>query len=307
MGELSQKTCHDFVLESMAALAEEMQHGKSERLLDYLNFAATFYKYSPANQMLIKWQAPDARYVASFTEWNKRGYTIKKGSKAIRVWAPTSYKKKEKQQKDDGSEEEVEVVVVKQGYVLVPTHPDTNLANLAEKPLPEFFTPLGCNHDELAALLVEKMEEEGIHVIEAPLTSAEGSSHGGTVYIKAGQDSTNTCLTLIHEWTHELLHQPRPDRGRGLSARVRECHAEAVAYIVARHFGIHNPFSADYLLNWGNTSESLLAELEWVQRGAKHIITTIESPYLPEEGVHSKSPNMKKPMGRTRHTKRNEK
>lgn len=262
-------------------LAAEMQQGKSQHLLDYLQECSRFYRYSTQNQLLIRIQAPDARFVQSFDKWSKDGYKIREGARAIRVWAPTKYKKKEKQKKEDGSGEEEEVVIEKTGYILVPTHPDTNIENLDEKPLPEFFTPLGNNHDELAVKLVEAMRADGITVKDAPLNSAEGVSRGGTVLLREGRDSTNRCLTAIHEWTHELLHQSRPDRGAGLGERVRECHAEAAAYVIANHFGVPSPFSSDYILQWGNTSELLLAEFEWVNKAVKHILDTLEAPYLP--------------------------
>jgi len=62
-----------------------------------------------------------------------------------------------------------------------------------------------------------------------------------------------------------------------MSNRIQECHAEAVSYVAARHFGIHNPFSADYLAAWGNTPESLKQELDIVRRTAARIIDRIHA------------------------------
>ena len=55
---------------------------------------------------------------------------------------------------------------------------------------------------------------------------------------------------------------------------------------MAHHFGIHNPFSADYLQHWGNTPEDLRAELEIVRKTAAYIIGRMERPNTnPEEGL----------------------
>jgi hypothetical protein len=82
-------------------------------------------------------------------------------------------------------------------------------------------------------------------------------------------------LTLLHEYAHELLHWNT--KGREQPLELKECHAEAVSYVVARHFTIHNPFSADYLQHWGTTPKELVAELDVVRRTAAYIIDRIEN------------------------------
>jgi hypothetical protein len=51
-----------------------------------------FDKYSPKNQALILTQCPHATDVRKFSDWNKAGYKIVKGSKAIKIWIPRSGK-----------------------------------------------------------------------------------------------------------------------------------------------------------------------------------------------------------------------
>ena len=62
-----------------------------------------------------------------------------------------------------------------------------------------------------------------------------------------------------------------------MTANKRELHAEAISYVVSHHFGIRNPFSSDYLQNWGNTEKELLAELETIKTTASAIIEQIEA------------------------------
>ncbi len=84
--------------------------------------------------------------------------------------------------------------------------------------------------------------------------------------------------TLIHECAHELLHWETEAKEQSRS--IQECHAEAIAFIVAHRFGIHNPYSADYLQNWGTTPEALKAELEIVRKTAGYIIDRMEEPEI---------------------------
>jgi hypothetical protein len=79
---------------SLETLAEELSQGKSEHLLEYLNFAARFHNYSRANQMLILLQKPDATMVASYQRWKELGYQVARGQAGIRILAPSFQKVK---------------------------------------------------------------------------------------------------------------------------------------------------------------------------------------------------------------------
>jgi len=60
----------------------------SEGWQQWLATRARFHSYSLANQLLIALQHPTATRVAGFRAWLKLGYCVKKGEKAIRIWAP---------------------------------------------------------------------------------------------------------------------------------------------------------------------------------------------------------------------------
>jgi hypothetical protein len=70
---------------------------------------------------------------------------------------------------------------------------------------------------------------------------------------------------------------------RGLDLKVKECHTEAASFVVAKHFGIHNPFSVDYLSSWGTTKEVLKQELDIVRGTAAQIVDRIHG-LRPGEG-----------------------
>jgi N-terminal domain of anti-restriction factor ArdC len=246
-------------------LLQEMQLGKSERLGRYLEFSARFHRYSVYNQMLIYLQCPQATFVAGYRKWQEMGYQVAQGQKGIRILAP-----RPRRVTDEETQETKEII----RFANVAVFDVTQLANVEDKPLPLFFVPLADNQQELSARLVQVMKEDKIQVSEEMMGLAQGSSRKGRVSVRVGLDTTSKVLTLIHEYAHELLHWD--SEGKKQEVRVKECHAEAVSYVVAHYFGIHNPFSSDYLQNWGNTPKDLLAELDTVRRTAAYIIDRIE-------------------------------
>lgn len=253
-------------------LLQEMQQGKSERLAQYLAFTSRFHRYSVNNQILIWLQCSQATFVAGYRKWQELGYQVDRGQKGIRILAPRPY-----HVTDEETQETREVV----RFVGVFVFDVSQLSNVEDKPLPLFFTPLADDQAELSASLVRVMEEDRIHVQEGTPGLAQGFSGRGRVGIREGMDSTNRFLTLVHEYAHELLHWSAD--GKRQELKVKECHAEAVSYIVAHHFGIHNPFSSDYLQHWGNTPQDLLAELDTVRRTAAYVIERVEKEASPEK------------------------
>lgn len=246
-------------------LLQEMQQGQSERLERYLDFTSRFHRYSVNNQILIFLQCPNATFVAGYRKWQDMGYQVAKGAKGIRILAPRPYQVTDKETKE---------VKERISFASVSVFDVSQLVNTKEKPLPLFFTPLGDDQQELSARLTQVMQEDNIQVGEEETGLVHGYSSKGHVGVRAGLDSTNRVLTLIHEYAHELLHWD--SEGKRQEKRVKECHAEAVSYVVAHHFGIHNPFSSDYLQHWGNTPKDLLAEFDTVRRTAMYIIDQIE-------------------------------
>lgn len=261
------------------ALLRELRQGKSERLLACLKFGAKFHRYSPNNQLLIWLQCRqrgiEPEYVAGFTTWKRLNYAVKKGEKGIAILAPRPFTVTKAVEGEEADEERHFLA-----FRLVHVFANTQVEPLQEgmPPFPQFFTSLQGNHEHLFKRLAEVLREDGIALEERALGGPQGVSLKGRVILTTGLDSTRKFLTLIHEYAHELLH-----KGVSLDRTVKECQAEAVSYIVSHHFGVHNPFSSDYLQMWGNDEETLLAELEIVQRTATDIIERMEKPFMSEQ------------------------
>jgi len=84
--------------------------------------------------------------------------------------------------------------------------------------------------------------------------------------------------TLVHECAHENLHWNQKDQDQ----IIEETEADAVAYIVCKHFGIQCD-TADYLLLYHSTPEILLSRLETIRKTAHQIITAIDAETPAEE------------------------
>ena len=83
--------------ERMSALLQQLEAGvqaiqTSEDFQRYLRTAATFHQYSPNNVLLILSQRPEATRVAGYRAWQALGQQVKKGEKAIYIFAPRPYR-----------------------------------------------------------------------------------------------------------------------------------------------------------------------------------------------------------------------
>ncbi len=253
----------ELIKQSFETLLQDVACGKSERFLAYLAFSARFHQYSPDNRMLIYAQFPTATRVAGYNKWKLEGYQVAKGAKAIRIKAPWLRKKAD-------APEEKELI----GYLGVNVFDVSQLTQ--DKRPPQFFPDVYGDFDALYVAMVKAAREGGIQVYETQHTfGAQGFSTGGAIVVKEGLTSGNRCLVLLHEWAHEIIHNAQ--LRKELNSQVKECHAEATCFIVGTYFGIPTPYSSDFLINWGNTAESLRSEMDIVQSAASHIITRIHA------------------------------
>ncbi len=246
-------------------LSEELQKGHSEYFKEYLKVASKFHKYSFGNQMLILSQKPTARRVASYDDWkNNFNRQVKKGAKGIKILVPVF--KKMEVEKSGKIEEEKRLVSYRVGNVF-------DISDTEGDEILEFFYGLGDEYSKMYETLKGIMQKSGVQVVEENTGRAMGSTDGKVIKIHPDQDGNNKFLTLIHEVAHTLLHFG-PDRA-SLTTGLKECQAEATAYIVANYFGLESPISADYLLSWGNDSEAFKANLKPVIRASQTIINQL--------------------------------
>ncbi len=258
----------DKINEMINKLADQLSKGYTDDFKNYLKIASHFHKYSLNNTFLILAQFPQATRVAGMKTWNKLGRKVKAGSKGIKIFG-RPYNKRIVET-ESGEEKEIYF-----GACPILTVFDYSQTEGDEIEL-SCFKSLGDEGLELYNQLKGIMQAQNIVVEEKFLSNGtQGVSYGGRVEIHSELDGTNKFLTLIHEFAHELLH--KGSENKSLSRGIKECQAEATAFIVANYLGLESPISSDYLVNWGNTPETLKSNLDPVIKASKNIINLISS------------------------------
>ncbi len=255
--------------QALERLADQLASGHSAEYLATLAFYARFHTYSLGNVLLIKQQCPEASRVAGLRTWNQAGYRIKAGSRAIWIRCPVM-----KKEVDAVTGIEQEVVV---GFRPGPVFDASQLANVDERPLPQLIKPLPDDVAGLYEALKQRIEGQGIAVDERLLPARiYGASQGGKILVRAGLDSRNRLLVLLHELCHELAHQGEGQQEKPVEQR--EFEAESGAAVVAHVLGLEHPTAADYLLSWQATPETLRASLTTVQGLTRKVLAIVQEP-----------------------------
>ena len=253
---LSMVTAH---IEELARATDSAR--VSEEMLRYLDVCAKFHKYSLYNLWLILMTKPNATAVAGFRKWQSLNRYVRKGEHGIPILAPVLVKKK-------GDPNAEEAVI---GFRVVYVFDISQTQGEPLPPPPDWKSPE--KNKELTDRLVQYAKSLGISVIEKELQGEiQGVSKGGTIELS----ETAGTLTLIHEIAHELMHQGEDTSN---SSQIREMEAEAVAYVVARYFGVDHLKCQNYTALHGVESTKILGHLERIRKTVIDILSGIEECY----------------------------
>lgn len=231
----------------------------SDKMLNYLETCSRFHQYSLNNIWCILMTNPNATRVAGFQAWAKLNRFVRKGEQGIPILAPIFVK-----ENTDSQEGKPFLRGFKVVYVF-------DISQTDGEPLPE---PPDWKSPEKNALLTQRLiafaSERGITVTEKVLEGdIQGVSKGGSIDLSPEAGTS----TLIHEIGHELLHQnPEAPKERG----IRELEAEAVAYVVSRHFGLKSSGSPNYIALHGASSTMILEHLERIGKTSALIIEAVK-------------------------------
>ncbi len=200
--------------------------------------------------------------VAGFQKWISMKRFVRKGERGIAILAPVLVP----EVNEDGIQGE-KLVGFKTVYVF-------DISQTDGEPLPE---PPNWKSPEQNALLTKRLmdfaESRGIQVQVKELQGdTQGVSMGGTIILspKAG------TKTLIHEIAHELLHHKET---KLMLHTERELEAEAVSYVVGKHFGLDGLSSPNYVALHGANAEMIMEHLERIRNIAKEIIQALENNF----------------------------
>ena len=259
---------------SVNQLATETDEARqSELFQSWLNAMAQFSHYSWNNQLLIAFQRPAASsgQVAGFNAWRKLGRHVKKGAKGIAILAPCVHRKKADDTKED-SPTVKRLSGFKTAYVFCESDTDG-------EPLPALTYGAESGGEELLTRL-EWVTEEDLNIVldyeEIKEDGVEGYSAGGRIVIRTSLSPTAKAGVVVHELAHEILHKrdKQPDAVTK-NRQQRELEAEAIAYVVMRHFGIEH-VACNYLATYKIDSTQLKQSLQTISTTAKFLIAAID-------------------------------
>lgn len=245
----------------------------SGRIKEFMRFQAKFHKYSFHNTMLIFVQCPEATLVAGFNTWNKMGRRVKKGEKAIKIFAPRMVKEAIKDKETGEEREETRLA----GFKIVNVF---DVSQTEGKPLPWEGPPA---HDTRTGrdLLDRLLRISPVPVRTAPVCG-EGSYDPKKKIITLSQKlkGDDRAKVLLHEIAHALAFET----GKQRACRTRKCEeyvkgeviAESAAFIAGTYFGLDMQSSFEYVAAWAKEPEKVLQWGEAVRKIASKIITLVE-------------------------------
>ncbi|VLL81593.1 putative conjugative transposon membrane protein [Streptococcus pneumoniae] len=279
------------------ALAKHLKEGMknyldSEQFKSFLDTMSKFHNYSLNNIHLLKMQNPSVSQVASFNKWKTDfDRTVKKGSKALKIWVPYQVKTKISANQNELSfspsenemeEKEVTVTRFKLGNVF-------DVSQTEGKELPKAINELTGDvkdYENLyrAAKAVSMDNQVSISFEEIKRESTNGyySPDENRIVISKGLKGQEQILkTIFHEMAHADLHRGTNAQYGDDQYRKQELQAESVAYVVANHFGFDtSSYSFGYLAIWAkdkNGFEDMVEQLQVVQKEAKSLIDRMDA------------------------------
>jgi hypothetical protein len=279
------RICREYTAELVEAVRNEKD---DKRLLEYFEFCARFHNYSFQNRILIWLSRPDATFVAGFRAWRKMGRFVKKGQKGIPIFAPMRIKVRKGEEwdpelqfgsEDQGSGDNVQEEILRFKVVYV-----WDVSQTEGDPLPEQPDVMSVEGElgELLPSLESVLASQGItlqYVDALPRATMSGMSTGGTVKIIATMKDEEKFHVLAHELGHELLHGPQ--ERQKLSKKVKELEAEAIAYVVSRHFGLKMK-APTYLALYRVEEVDIMGSLDRIVSTASRIIRELVREQIKE-------------------------
>ncbi|MFK4782218.1 ArdC-like ssDNA-binding domain-containing protein [Lactococcus petauri] len=282
---------------------------KSDVFKNYLRFISKFHKYSEKNIRLILMQNENASHVASFKKWKEMDNPVKKGEKAIYIYAPRQKVKKDK----DGEilRDEEGKPLTETYFILVPTYDVSQTISPEKLPqpvyaLPENFENPNHFHEIYKGLC-------SISPVPVTLENIPGDTEGyynpreKRIAIQRNQGEEMTIRTLIHEITHAYLHTNSGARFGDEVYSRQELEAESVAYIVSSHLGIDaSSYSFGYLSSWtdkGNKLEDFQESLQTLAKQSELLITKIEETLNKTYGITAPQNEFEKRLKEAREPK----
>lgn len=207
-------------------------------------------KYSFRNLMVARAQNPHVSYIASFARWKELSRNVKKGEKAIKIFAPQIVNKVD----EETGIEKPELI----GYITVPVF-DVNQTE--GKPVPIDLIKIELEGDCPEAHHIIALAETIATKDDCPITYGDAGSANGYyqkqdhfIVVSDKLSINHRCKTLVHELVHSKVH-----RYSKASSSEKEVVAEGTAFVICSYFGLDtSDYSFRYVKGWSQDDESLM-------------------------------------------------
>lgn len=241
----------DKINQQIKQLAEETDKVKtSDFFKTYLKTMSKFWDYSYHNQLLIHSQFPKATKVAGYQTWKKLNRKVVKGEKAIRILAPMIVKEEKKDKI----------------YGFKPVNV-FDISQTIGEPLPEINVDIKGENKCLLNKFMLFCDKRKIKVLFKDIeNNLYGYNKKELIVINKNKSINTQINTLIHEIAHSILHQDST-----LCKQQKEIQAEAVSYVICKHFEIE-PRSFDYLALYNADHEKIMNNIEVISGCVKNIL-----------------------------------
>lgn len=256
-------------MEKVTARMEEGILKAKEDLRKYMEFLSKFHRYSIGNILLIYAQYPEATLVKGYKSWQELGRTVKKGERGIQILAPILKKKQE----ENPEEQEKILTGYRTTYVF-----DISQTEGAALPIPSVREGRNGHIEGY-----EDLKNAVIHISPCPIffedipeikkVSGYFNRRENKIVIDRNLSQKETILVLFHEMAHATLH-----REIGKTRNEKETEAEAVAYLISRHFHIEASASSFiYIARHTNSElEEFKNAIETIKNTANQLIESLE-------------------------------
>ena len=305
--------------ERMREIVDSIETGikelfESDKYRKYLATMSRFHRYSLNNVMLIHLQRPDATLVAGFNKWRDQfGRNVMKGEKAIKIIAPTPFKKKIEEAKIDPDTlmpllDKDGNTVMEEKEIRIPMFKVVSVFDVSQtqgKPLPQLASNLSGNVQQYEIFMEALRRSSPVPMEIRPIerdTDGYFSLTNQSITIRAGMSEVQTVCAAVHEIAHSKLHNydqntVLADDGETVLApeekdrNTEEVEAESISYAVCQYYGIETAENSfGYIATWsqGKELKELRASLETINRTASELITDIDRHFAEickERGV----------------------
>mgnify|MGYP004526892799 FL=1 len=245
------------------------------KYMQFLKTMSKFTSYSPRNCLLIAMQTNGkATYVAGYKKWQSLGRQVQKGSKAIFIFAPYTFKRHLK----DGTEEDgigffaMPVFDISSTKVVMDDAPVIGLEQI-DVPVTEYNTLIQAIIDA-APCPVSFEEFNG---------TANGyySPSANSIAVRSSLSESMRIKTLLHEIAHAHLDNPANHQDDAVkdARNVKEIRAESIAFMVSSMLNIQtDDYSFPYIASWeiNQDTKQLNAEMQLIKATALRIFEDIQ-------------------------------